>query len=217
MVDAELGLAVCWNGCIYNYQRAAARAGAGSATGSSRTATPRCCSRPTTSGATDSSTACYGMFAFADRRARQRPGAARPRPAGHQAAVPDRDAGSHPLRARHCPRCWPAADVDTRIDPVALHHYLSFHSVVPPPRRSCAASRKVAARVAGARSNPTASRTTTTTYWEPDFTPARRQRRLVRTRLGGRGSRGAAARGRAPHWSPTCPSAACCRAASTRA
>ncbi len=27
-----------------------------------------------------------------------------------------------------------AGDVDTTVDPVALHHYLSFHAVVPPPR-----------------------------------------------------------------------------------
>jgi asparagine synthase (glutamine-hydrolysing) len=59
-------------------------------------------------------------------------------------------------------------DVDTRIDPIALHHYLTFHSVVPPPRTILRGVTKV----------PPASlvaiepdgRRTTTTYWEPDFT-----------------------------------------------
>jgi asparagine synthase (glutamine-hydrolysing) len=32
------------------------------------------------------------------------------------------------------PTLLAAGDVDTAIDPVALHHYLSWHSVVPPPR-----------------------------------------------------------------------------------
>ena len=78
-----------------------------------------------------------------DRRAGQRPGAARPRPAGHQAAVPGRDARPRPRSPRRCPRCWPAADVDTRIDPVALHHYLTFHAVVPPPRTILRGVRKL--------------------------------------------------------------------------
>jgi asparagine synthase (glutamine-hydrolysing) len=59
-------------------------------------------------------------------------------------------------------------DVDTRIDPVALHHYMSFHSVVPAPHTILRGVTKV----------PPASlvaiepdgRRTTTTYWEPDFT-----------------------------------------------
>ena len=32
-----------------------------------------------------------------------------------------------------CRRCSPAAAIDTDIDPVALHHYMSFHAVVPAP------------------------------------------------------------------------------------
>ncbi len=43
--------------------------------------------------------------------------------------------------ARRCPRCWPAATSTPRIDPVALHHYMTFHSVVPraahDPARAC--------------------------------------------------------------------------------
>ncbi|OBJ00621.1 asparagine synthetase B, partial [Mycobacterium sp. 1165196.3] len=55
-----------------------------------------------------------------------------------------------------------------RIDPVALHHYMSFHSVVPAPNTILRGVRKV----------PPASlvaiepdgRRTVTTYWAPDFT-----------------------------------------------
>ena len=74
-----------------------------------------------------------GHVRLRDRRARQRPGAAGPRPAGDQAAVPGR--GRRPLRfASTLPALLAGGGVDTRIDPVALHHYLTFHSVVPPPR-----------------------------------------------------------------------------------
>jgi asparagine synthase (glutamine-hydrolysing) len=58
--------------------------------------------------------------------------------------------------------------VDTSIDPVALHHYLTFHAVVPPPRTI----------LRGIRELPPATtlaieadgRRTTTEYWRPDFT-----------------------------------------------
>lgn len=41
---------------------------------------------------------------------------------------------SHRIRfASSLPALLAGGGVDTRIDPVALHDYLSFHSVVPPP------------------------------------------------------------------------------------
>ena len=69
--------------------------------------------------------------------------------------------------ASSLPALLAGGGVDTRIDPVALHHYLTFHSVVPPPRTI----------VRGVRKVPPASlvaiepdgRRTTTTYWAPDF------------------------------------------------
>ncbi len=42
--------------------------------------------------------------------------------------------------ASNCPPCC-RRDVDSTIDKVALHHYLSWHSVFPPRERSCPASR----------------------------------------------------------------------------
>ena len=70
--------------------------------------------------------------------------------------------------ASSLPALLAGGGVDTRIDPVALHHYLTFHSVVPPPRTILRGVSKI----------PPASlvaiepdgRRTTTTYWEPDFT-----------------------------------------------
>jgi len=41
------------------------------------------------------------------------------------------------------PALLAAGDVDTSIDPVALHHYLSWHSVVPPPRTILTGVRKL--------------------------------------------------------------------------
>jgi asparagine synthase (glutamine-hydrolysing) len=44
-------------------------------------------------------------------------------------------AGHRSVRfASTLPALLAAGDVDTTVDPVALHHYLSWHSVVPPPR-----------------------------------------------------------------------------------
>src|SRR4029077_1325642 len=61
---------------------------------------------------------------------------------------------------------------DTRIDPVALHHYLTFHSVVPPPRTILRGVTKVppASLVAIEADGQGKITSTTTTYWEPDFT-----------------------------------------------
>ena len=53
------------------------------------------------------------------------------------------DAGSGCASPRRCPALLPAGDVDTSIDPVALHHYLSWHAVVPAPRTILSGVRKL--------------------------------------------------------------------------
>ena len=75
-----------------------------------------------------------GMFAFAIVEHDTGTRGAGPRPARHQAALPGRDARTGCASPPPCPPCSPAGDVDTSIDPVALHHYMTFHSVVPAPR-----------------------------------------------------------------------------------
>ena len=139
----------------------------------------------------------YGHVRVRDRRAGQRPGAARPRPARHQAAVPDRGRRPRIRFASSLPALLAGGGVDTRIDPVALHHYLTFHSVVPPPRTILRGVTKVPPGDAR-RDRARRPHAPTTTYWAPDFTRRAGPRRLVRTGLGGRGSRVAAGRRRAP-------------------
>jgi asparagine synthase (glutamine-hydrolysing) len=131
MFDAALGLAVAFNGCIYNFRdlrRELAQKGyrffsacdtevilkAYHAWG------PRCVER------------FLGMFAFAIWE----------RDSGRVVLARDR-LGIKPLYlaetsgglrfASTLPALLAAGGVDTAIDPQALHHYMSFHAVVPAP------------------------------------------------------------------------------------
>jgi asparagine synthase (glutamine-hydrolysing) len=166
MVDSELGLAVCWNGCIYNYRQL-------------RRELSELGYRFFSTSDTEVLLKAYhhwgdrfvdhllGMFAFAIAE----------RDSGRVLLGRDRlgikplylTEDAHRVRfASSLTALLAGGDVDTRIDPIALHHYLTVHSVVPPPRTILRGVTKV----------PPASlvaiepdgRRTTTTYWEPDFT-----------------------------------------------
>ena len=168
MVDSDLGLAVCWNGCIYNYKQLRRELSEQGYRFFSHSDTEvllkayhhwgdRFVDR------------LYGMFAFAIVE----------RDSGRVVLGRDR-LGIKPLYlsqdakrirfASSLPALLAGGDVDTRIDSVALHHYMTFHSVVPAPRTILRGVTKV----------PPASlvaiepdgRCTTTTYWAPDFTRA---------------------------------------------
>jgi asparagine synthase (glutamine-hydrolysing) len=166
MVDSELGLAVCWNGCIYNYKQLRRelsefgyRFFSHSDTEVLLKAYHRWGDRFVDR--------LYGMFAF---------------------AIVERDSGrvllgrdrlgikplyltedSHRIRfASSLTALLAGGGVDTRIDTVALHHYLSFHSVVPPPRTILRGVTKLPPATLMAIEPD--GRRTTTTYWEPDFT-----------------------------------------------
>ena len=141
MVDPDLGLALVFNGTIYNYKELRAElAGAGY--------------RFFSEGDTEVilkaydrwGEACverlYGMFAFGlwDEKhqrlllARDRIGI---KPL-YYAEAPDR------LRfASTLPALLAAGDVDTAIDPVGLHHHFTLHAVVPAPRTILRGVRKV--------------------------------------------------------------------------
>ncbi|HZZ49003.1 MAG TPA: N-acetylglutaminylglutamine amidotransferase [Pseudonocardia sp.] len=141
MVDPELGLTVAYNGCIYNYRELRDEL---------TTYGYRFFSRSDTEVIAKAyhrwGTACvehlYGMFAFAIAE----------RDSGTVVLARDR-LGIKPLYlaesttrlrfASTLPALVEAGDVDTSIDPVALHHYLSFHSVVPSPRTILAGIRKL--------------------------------------------------------------------------
>ncbi len=166
MVDAELGLTIAWNGCIYNYKelrRELIDRGYRFFSTSDSEVLLKAYHR----WGDDFVSHLKGMFAF---------------------AIVERDSGrvllgrdrlgikplyltedSHRIRfASALPALLAGGGVDTRIDHVALHHYLSFHSVVPAPLTI----------LRGVRKLPPASlvaiepdgRRTTKTYWTPDFT-----------------------------------------------
>ncbi len=141
MVDPDLGLTVVFNGCIYNFRELRDEL---------RTAGYRFFSHSDTEVIGKAyrhwGAACVehfmGMFAFAVHE----------RDTGTVVLARDR-LGIKPLYlaetpgrlrfASTLPALLAAGEVDTSIDPVALHHYLSFHSVVPAPRTILTGVRKL--------------------------------------------------------------------------
>ncbi|OBH55925.1 asparagine synthase (glutamine-hydrolyzing) [Mycobacterium colombiense] len=166
MIDSELGLSLAWNGCIYNYKELRQELSGYGYRFFSHSDTEVLIKAYHRWG-DDFVSHLFGMFAF---------------------AIVERDSGrvllgrdrlgikplyvtedNHRVRfASTLPALLAGGGVDTRIDPVALHHYMSFHSVVPAPNTILRGVRKV----------PPASlvaiepdgRRTVTTYWAPDFT-----------------------------------------------
>src|SRR3984885_13222176 len=131
MIDPVLGLAIIFNGCIYNYRELRGDLAAKGYRFFSQGDTevilkayaewgPRCVER------------FHGMFAFAVWE----------RNSGRLVLARDR-LGIKPLYyverpdrfrfASTLPALLAAGDVDTTIDPAALHHYMSWHAVVPAP------------------------------------------------------------------------------------
>jgi asparagine synthase (glutamine-hydrolysing) len=142
MIDPELGLAIVFNGCIYNYRELRGELTANGYRFFSQGDTevilkayaqwgPRCVER------------FYGMFAFAIWE----------RDSGRLVLARDR-LGIKPLYyaeqpgrfrfASTLPALLAAGGVDTSIDPAALHHYLSWHAVVPAPMTIIKGVRKLA-------------------------------------------------------------------------
>ncbi len=83
--------------------------------------------------------------------------------------------GSRLRFASTLPALLKGGDVDTDIDPVALHHYLHFHAVVPAPRTLLKGVRKLApatVMVVNADGETRESR-----YWQPDFARSEEEER----------------------------------------
>jgi asparagine synthase (glutamine-hydrolysing) len=141
MLDPELGLAIVFNGCIYNYRELRRELTAKGYRFFSQGDTEvilkayaawgvRCVER------------FNGMFAFAIWE----------RDSGRVVLARDR-LGIKPLYvseipgslrfASTLPALLAAGDVDTSIDPAALHHYLSLHAVVPAPMTILKGVRKI--------------------------------------------------------------------------
>jgi asparagine synthase (glutamine-hydrolysing) len=165
MVDPQLGLTGVFNGCIYNFRelrRELRAAGYQFFSDSDSEVLLKAYHRWGTS--------CVdhflGMFAF---------------------AVLERDSGKlvlgrdrlgikplylsqtpHRLRfASTLPALLAVGEVDTTIDPVGLHHYLSFHSVVPAPRTILSGVQKLPP--ATVRTVHSDGRCEDRKYWEPTF------------------------------------------------
>ncbi|MEU8215447.1 N-acetylglutaminylglutamine amidotransferase [Micromonospora taraxaci] len=168
MVDGELGLALVFNGCIYNYRELRDELTAAGYSFRSTSDTEVILKAYHRWGV-----ACverfYGMFAFALVELVTRTLVL----ARDRLGIKPLYLAEGPGRIRFAstlPALLAAGDVDTDLDPVALHHYMTFHSVVPPPRTILAGIRKLPP--ATIRVITADGRSTDTVYWRPEFTRA---------------------------------------------
>jgi asparagine synthase (glutamine-hydrolysing) len=165
MVDSDLGLTLVFNGCIYNYKDLRAELEAAGYRFFS-TADSEVVIKAFHRWGTGCVDHFKGMFAFAiaDREtgvvtlARDRLGI---KPL-YLAETPGRLRFASTVRA-----LLDAGDTDTDLDRYALHHYMSFHSVVPAPRTIYRGVRKLPpATVRVIRPNGSYD---DTVYWTPVF------------------------------------------------
>jgi asparagine synthase (glutamine-hydrolysing) len=166
MTDPELGLTVVFNGCVYNYQQLRDEltdAGYRFFSGSDTEVVLKAYHRWGT-GFVDH---FAGMFAIAVHE----------RDSGRLVLARDRlgikplyvAADSNRIRfASTLPALLASGGVDTELDLVALHHYLSFHAIVPPPRTILRGVRKLPQ--ATVRVIEPDGTSTDKVYWRPDFT-----------------------------------------------
>jgi asparagine synthase (glutamine-hydrolysing) len=166
MADADLGIALAFNGCIYNYPELREELiGLGYrffSHGDTEVIIKawhawgdRCVDR------------FLGMFAFVLHE----------RDSGRLVIARDRfgikplylaEQGKRLRFASTLPALLAAGDVDTSIDPVGLHHYMTFHAVVPPPHTLLKGVKKFPP--ATIRVIEPDGRSTDRLYWQPDMT-----------------------------------------------
>ncbi|GGL37876.1 N-acetylglutaminylglutamine amidotransferase [Planomonospora parontospora] len=168
MVDGDLGLAAVFNGCLYNYRELRTELTAAGYRFFSTSDTEVLVKAFHHWGA-----ACVehfaGMFAFAVAE----------RDTGRLTLARDR-LGIKPLYLTHdsarlrfastLPALLAAGGLDTTIDRTALHHYLTFHSIVPAERTILSGVRKLPA--ATVRTVEPDGTTTDRRYWDPPHTRA---------------------------------------------
>ena len=132
MVDSELALTIVFNGCIYNYPQLRGEL-EGDGYRFFSTSDTEVILKAYAKWGRDCVSHFAGMFAFAIYE----------HASGRLLLARDR-LGVKPLYlaettgalrfASTLPALLAGGGIDTSIDPVALHHYLSWHAVVPPPR-----------------------------------------------------------------------------------
>ncbi len=164
-VDSHLGLTIAFNGCIYNYPELRAELEAKGHRFAS-TGDTEVILKAWKEWGLEAPGRFHGMFAFAIHE----------RDSGRVVLVRDRF-GIKPLYyaegagwlrfASTLPALLAAGDVDTSIDRVALHHYMTWHAVVPSPRTILAGVRKLPP--ATIRVIEPDGAVTDRVYWEPRF------------------------------------------------
>jgi asparagine synthase (glutamine-hydrolysing) len=132
MVDSDLGLTIVFNGCIYNHHELRAQLEPDGYRFFS-TSDTEVILKAYDKWGRDCVSHFAGMFAFAVYEQRT----------GRLLLARDRlgvkplylaDTGDSLRFASTLPALLAGGGIDTTIDPVSLHHYLSWHAVVPPPR-----------------------------------------------------------------------------------
>jgi asparagine synthase (glutamine-hydrolysing) len=175
MVDSDLGLTVAFNGCIYNYRALREELSALGYRFFSEGDT-EVVLKAFHAWGEDCVQRFLGMFAFAVAE----------RDSGRLTLVRDR-LGIKPLYyaerpselrfASTLPALLAGGGIDTDIDPVALHHYMHFHAVVPAPFTILRGVRKLPP--ATIRAIEPDGRVAERTYWEPRFGPLPEERNLT--------------------------------------
>ncbi|MGN9776955.1 N-acetylglutaminylglutamine amidotransferase [Micromonospora sp. H33] len=165
MLREDLGLALVFNGCVYNYPelREELRAAGHSFRSTSDTEVILVAYAQWGEAFVDH---LVGMFAIGlVDRARRRLVLARDR-----LGIKPLYLAESPGRLRFAstlPALLRGGDVDTGIDPVALHHYLSWHSIVPAPRTVLRGVRKLPP--ATVRVVEADGRSRERVYWQPEY------------------------------------------------
>ncbi len=175
MIDSELGLSLAFNGCIYNYRELRSQLESKGYRFFSEGDTEVVLKAFHAWGA-DCVDRFYGMFAFAVAE----------RDSGRLTLVRDR-LGIKPLYyapvqgglrfASALPALLAGGGVQTEIDPVALHHYMHFHAVVPAPHTILCGVRKLPP--ATIRVVEPDGRQSDRVYWEPVFETPTEERALT--------------------------------------
>jgi asparagine synthase (glutamine-hydrolysing) len=166
MVDGELGLTIAFNGCIYNYPELRTELEAKGYRFFSHGDT-EVILKAWHAWGTDCVNRFHGMFAFVIHE----------RDTNRVVMARDRF-GIKPLYlakvgkavrfASSLPALVQGGEIDTSIDRDALHHYMSFHAVVPPPRTILNGVKKLPP--ATIRVIEADGRETDTRYWNPTHT-----------------------------------------------
>jgi len=164
--DTHLGLTIAFNGCIYNYKELRAQLESFGYQFAS-TGDTEVIVKAWHAWGSEAVARLQGMFAFAIHD----------RESGRTAFVRDRF-GIKPLYlaatgdgvrfASTLPALLRSGGIDTSIDPVALHHYMTWHAVVPPPLTILKGVRKLPPATIRIH-NADGSIANETTYWQPDF------------------------------------------------